>query len=150
VIAAAQFVGAFGRIAIGVLSDRVGSRVGVLRWVAVSGVVSMSAVALSGALQWNVVAGLLLVLATAISVADNGLAFMSVAEAAGPGWSGKALGLQNTGQYIAATAVGPAIGALIGATSYAAAFALVAITPLLSIPLVPKRDQHWDEPGTSG
>lgn len=145
VIATAQFVGAFGRIAIGVLSDRVGSRVRVLRWVALSGVISMSAVALSGALRWDIAAGVLLVVATAISVADNGLAFMSVAEAAGPGWSGKALGLQNTGQYIAATAVGPAIGALIGVSGYAAAFALVAITPLLSTPLVPKRDQHWDE-----
>jgi sugar phosphate permease len=39
VIAVAQFVGAFCRILVGVLSDRVGSRTRVLRWVAVSGVV---------------------------------------------------------------------------------------------------------------
>ncbi|MBS1844902.1 MAG: MFS transporter, partial [Actinobacteria bacterium] len=38
VIAISQFVGAFGRIWVGHLSDRVGSRVRVLRWVAVSGV----------------------------------------------------------------------------------------------------------------
>ena len=43
VIAAAQFIGALGRIAVGSVSDRVGSRTRVLRWVAVSGVVVMLA-----------------------------------------------------------------------------------------------------------
>ena len=49
----------------------------------------------------------LLVLATALTVADNGLAFTAVAERAGPFWSGRALGVQNTAQYVAAALVPP-------------------------------------------
>jgi MFS family permease len=142
VIAVAQFVGAFGRILVGYLSDRVGSRVRVLRWVAVSGVVVMLTLAGVGALHWAVASALVLVVASTVSVADNGLSFTSVAEAAGPGWSGKALGIQNTGQFIAASAVGPGIGALIAAAGFPLAFALVALTPLAAIPLVPARDEH--------
>jgi MFS family permease len=142
VIAVAQFVGAFCRILVGVLSDRVGSRTRVLRWVAVSGVVVMLALAGCGALDWSVASAVMLVVASTVSVADNGLSFTSVAEAAGPSWSGKALGIQNTGQFIAASAVGPGIGALITAVGYPVAFALVALAPLVSIPLVPGRDKH--------
>lgn len=142
VIAVAQFTGAFGRILVGVLSDRVGSRTRVLRWVAVSGVIVMLALAGCGAVHWPVASAAMLVVASAVSVADNGLSFTSVAEAAGSSWSGKALGIQNTGQFIAASAVGPGIGALITAVGYPVAFALVALPPLLSIPLVPGRDKH--------
>lgn len=61
-VGACQIVGAFGRIGVGMLSDRVGSRLGPLRW----------------------------------------LAYTAVAEIAGPTWSGRALGAQNTGQFLAA------------------------------------------------
>jgi MFS family permease len=142
VIAAAQFVGALGRIAVGSASDRVGSRTRVLRWVAVSGVVVMLALAGCGALHWTVASAVVLIVASTVSVADNGLSFTSVAEAAGPSWSGKALGIQNTGQFLAASAVGPGIGALIAVVGYPVAFALVALTPLAAIPLVPDRDVH--------
>jgi MFS family permease len=142
VIAAAQFVGALGRIAVGSASDRVGSRTRVLRWVAVSGVVVMLALAGCGALHWAVASAVVLIVASTVSVADNGLSFTSVAEAAGPSWSGKALGIQNTGQFLAASAVGPGIGALIAVVGYPVAFALVALTPLAAIPLVPDRDVH--------
>jgi MFS family permease len=142
VIAAAQFVGALGRIAVGSVSDRVGSRMRVLRYVAVSGVVVMLGLAACGWLHWAVASAAVLVVASTVSVADNGLSFTSVAEAAGPSWSGKALGIQNTGQFIAAAAVGPGIGALIAAVGYPAAFALVALTPLAAIPLIPARDKQ--------
>jgi MFS family permease len=142
VIAAAQFIGALGRIAVGSVSDRVGSRTRVLRWVAVSGVVVMLALAGCGGLHWAVASAMVLIVASTVSVADNGLSFTSVAEAAGPSWSGKALGIQNTGQFIAASAVGPGIGALITAVGYPVAFALVAFAPLAAIPLVPPRDKH--------
>ena len=142
VIAAAQFVGALGRIGVGVVSDRVGSRTRVLRWVAVSGVVVMLALAGCGGLHWAAASAVVLIVASTVSVADNGLSFTSVAEAAGPSWSGKALGIQNTGQFIAAAAVGPGIGALITVVGYPVAFALVALTPLAAIPLVPPRDKH--------
>jgi MFS family permease len=143
VIGLSQFVGAIGRIVIGSWSDRVGSRTRVLRWVAISGVVVMAALAATGSVKWSAAAAVMLIIATTVSVADNGLSFTSVAEAAGPAWSGRALGLQNTGQFLAASAVGPGIGALITAVGYPIAFALVAVAPLLSIPLVPQRDRHW-------
>lgn len=144
VIAVAQFVGAIGRILVGHLSDRVRSRVRVLRWVAISGVTTMLVLAAAGALHWSVIAAVMLIVASTVSVADNGLSYTSIAEASGPSWSGKALGIQNTGQFIAASAVGPGIGALIAAVGYPVSFALVALTPLAAIPLVPAADRHWD------
>ncbi len=56
---------------------------------------------------------------------------------AGPSWSGRALGAQNTGQYIAASVVGPVIGALIGAIGYPVAFLVVAAFPAIAVPIVP-------------
>jgi hypothetical protein len=114
----------------------------VLRWVSVSGVVVMAALAAAGALHWAVASAVVLVIASTVSVADNGLSFTSVAEAAGRAWSGKALGIQNTGQFVAASVVGPGIGALIAAVGFPVSFALVALTPLASIPLIPPRDKH--------
>lgn len=141
-IAVAQFVGAFGRIAVGALSDRVGSRMRVLKWVAVSGIAVMAALALVAFLEWGAVAAVVLVVATSVTVADNGLAFTSVAEAAGSAWSGKALGIQNTGQFLAASAVGPAMGALITAVGFPLAFAITAVVPLAAYPLIPREDEH--------
>lgn len=142
VVGGAQFVGALGRIVVGVLSDRVGSRVRVLRWVSVSGVLVLTLLAGVGYAHWPVAIAAVLVVASTVSVADNGLAFTSVAEAAGPRWSGKALGLQNTGQFLAASAVGPGVGALVTAVGYPSTVALVALAPLAAWPLVPRRDEH--------
>jgi sugar phosphate permease len=140
-IAASQFVGALGRIAVGVASDRVASRVTPLRWVAVSGVVVMLTLAITAGAGWEV-AALAFVVATTVSVADNGLSFTAVAEAAGPAWSGRALGVQNTGQFLAAAAVAPAVGAIAGLVGFPAAFAIVAALPAASIPLVPRSDRE--------
>jgi len=137
VVGAAQFAGAVGRIAVGSLSDRVGSRVRPLRWVAVAACGLMLALAAVGGADWPLVGALVLVLATTISVADNGLAFTSVAEAAGTAWAGRALGIQNTGQFLASSLVGPAVGLLITAAGYPVAFALVAACPAAAVPLVP-------------
>ncbi|MEV8338967.1 MFS transporter [Leucobacter sp. NPDC077196] len=144
---AAQFVGALGRIVIGGVSDRVGERVRVLRWVAIAGVVVMVLLALIGFTHDAIpagfaIGGIVLVIATVVSVADNGLAFTSVAEAAGSGWAGRALGVQNTGQFIAASAVGPGIGAAITLLGYPLVFGLVALAPLIAIPLIPREDRH--------
>jgi MFS family permease len=140
-IGVSQFIGAIGRIGVGVLSDRVGSRMRVLRWVAVTGCVAMLAVAATDLAGWGPVAAAVFIVATTISVADNGLAFTSVAEAAGTRWSGRALGVQNTGQYVAASVVGPLVGALITLIGYPLTFAAVALAPALSIPLIPVADR---------
>jgi MFS family permease len=135
-VSVAQVVGAFGRIAVGVWSDRL------LRWVAIAAAVTLGLAAATDVASLRAAAVAAFVIATIVSVADNGLAFTSVAEAAGQRWSGKALGAQNTGQFIAASGVGPAVGALVAAVGYPIAFCLVAAAPLAAIPLVPRRDVH--------
>ncbi|NII40952.1 MFS family permease [Curtobacterium flaccumfaciens] len=142
-VGAAQFVGAVGRILVGSWSDRVGSRVGPLRVVAVSAAAVMAVLALVDVAHLPA-AAVVLVVATSVTVADNGLAYTSVAEAAGPSWSGRALGAQNTGQFIAASAVGPGIGALVGLVGFAGSFLLVAALPVLALPLVPRADRSHD------
>jgi MFS family permease len=142
VVAIAQFLGAGGRVAVGVLSDRVGSRLRPLRWVAIVGIVLLLLTAGAGALEWSAAAAICYILASCVSVADNGLAFTAVAEFAGPHWSGRALGAQNTGQFLGSAIVAPAVGALIGLLGFPAAFALVAIAPLIATPLVPSASRE--------
>ncbi|MEV7430894.1 MFS transporter [Nocardioides sp. NPDC092400] len=139
-VAGAQVVGALGRIAAGWLSDVVGARMRPLRWVAVAAGVSMGLLGVAAGTD-SAVAVPLVVLATVITVADNGLAFTAVAERSGPAWSGRALGVQNTAQYLAASAVPPVAGVLVATWGYAAAFGLAALFPLVAAPLVPVREE---------
>ena len=142
-VGSAQFVGAIGRIGVGVLSDRVGSRVRPLRWVAISASVVMLLLAAFGEPRWGA-AAIVLVIAMTVTVADNWLAFTSVAEMAGSFWAGRALGAQNTGQFLAASIAGPAVGALIGLIGYPLAFAAVALLPAAAIPLIPSEAAEHD------
>lgn len=137
-VAGAQFAGAGGRILVGVWSDRVRSRLRPLRQIAVAGVVVLLAAAACGCAEWGIAAAAVYVLASCVSVADNGLAFTAVAEIAGPAWAGRALGLQNTGQFLAAAAVGPGVGLLIGTLGIPTALALTALAPVLAVPLIPR------------
>lgn len=140
-VAATQLCGAAGRIAVGHLSDRVGSRMRPLRWVAIAVVVTMALLGVAAHEEWGV-AVLLLVVASTVTVADNGLAFTAVAERAGPFWSGRALGLQNTGQFLTAAAVPPLAGALVAWTGYAVTFASASLFALAALPLVPVRREQ--------
>lgn len=129
--------GGVGRVGAGWLSDRVGSRVAPLRWIAVAAGVTMGLLAVSAEQEWAV-AVLLLVVANLVTVADNGLAFTAVAEYAGPFWSGRALGIQNTSQFLAASAGAPLAAAVITAWGYGWAFGLAVLGPLLAFSLVPR------------
>lgn len=140
-VAVAQVVGALGRIAVGHLSDVVGGRMRPLRWVALAAAVTMALLGLTAALDLAI-AVLLVVVATLVTVADNGLAFTAVAERAGPFWSGRALGAQNTAQFLAGSAVPPLAGLAITQWGYAAAFAIGALFPLVAAPLVPVREER--------
>ncbi|KZF04972.1 MFS transporter [Rhodococcus sp. EPR-157] len=133
-----QILGALGRMGIGALSDRVESRMRPLRWVAASAAVSMLGLALTDWLD-SPLSVALLVVASIVTVAPNGLAFTAVAEYSGPYWSGRALGVQNTGQFIAASLVPPTFGAL-AAVSFPLAFLVSAVFPALSVPVIP--DDH--------
>jgi MFS family permease len=137
-VAASQFVGAVGRIGAGILSDRVGSRLRPLRWVALAGIPLLLLTALAGEVQLVPLVAVSYLLASCVSVADNGLAFTAVAEIAGAHWSGRALGAQNTGQFIAAAVCVPLAGLLIGVVGYSAAFALTALAPAVAVPLIPR------------
>ncbi len=139
-IAITQLLGALGRIGAGQLSDRVRSRMRPLRWVATAAAITMMLLAATDQLGWSVAIAVL-VLATVITVADNGLAFTSIAEVAGPFWSGRALGLQNTAQSLAGSLVPPVLGAVITVLGYPLAFALTALCPVIAIPLVPVRQE---------
>lgn len=139
-IAITQLLGALGRIGAGLLSDRVRSRMRPLRWVAIGAAITMAMLAAADQLSWSAAVPLL-VLATVITVADNGLAFTSIAETAGPFWSGRALGAQNTAQFLAGSLVPPLLGAAITVLGYPLAFAVTALCPVIAIPLVPVRQE---------
>lgn len=137
-VASTQLLGAAGRIGAGWWSDRVGSRLEPMRIVALAAAAMMLAL---GLLSGTPLAIALIVIATAVTVADNGLAFTSVAEIGGPYWSGRAMGLQNTGQYIVSALVPPLVGAVVSGKGYGFAFAAVAVFPVLAIPLIPVRGE---------
>lgn len=140
VVAGTQLLGAGGRIAAGHLSDLVGSRTRPMRWIAWAAAATM--LALGGAAAGSgpvavALAVLLLVVASTVTVADNGLAYAAVAERAGAFWTGRALGIQNTGQYLVASVVPPVAGAAITVWGYGGAFALAAAFGLLAAAAVP-------------
>ncbi|HWJ08477.1 MAG TPA: MFS transporter [Nocardioides sp.] len=147
VVAGTQVAGAAARIGAGWVSDRVGSRMRPMRSVAVLAAATMALLGLAAGLAdgsgaTTAVAVLLLVVASSVTVADNGLAFTAVAERSGPFWSGRALGLQNTAQHVAAVATPPLAGLAITAWSYGATFALAAVFPLLAVAVVPVRGER--------
>ena len=63
---------------------------------------------------------------------------------AGPYWAGRALGTQNTGQFLTAAAVGPLFGALIATVGYPLSFLTAAIAPAVATPLIPAVDDERD------
>ena len=134
--AATQLLGAAGRIGAGWWSDRVGDRIRPIRTIALGATATML---LLGLTESTAIAVTVMVIATVVTVADNGLAFTAVAELGGPSWAGRAMGIQNTGQYLVAAAVPPAMGAVIAGHGYALAFGVVAVFPLLALALVPAR-----------
>jgi sugar phosphate permease len=136
VLFAFQVLGAVGRLAAGWWSDRVGSRLGPMRWVAVAAAVVTGLVAI-GAATGSALVLVALGLATVITVADNGLGFTAVAELAGSAWAGRALGAQNPAQNIASALTPPLLGAFIAGAGYGAGFAVAAAFPLLAILATP-------------
>jgi MFS family permease len=132
----AQVLGAAGRIAAGRWSDVAGSRLKPIRVIALSAAAAMGLLALTDWLG-SPISVAMVILASVITVSDNGLAFTAIAEIAGPFWSGRALGTQNTSQLLTTGIVPPVFGAIITAAGFPLAFALCALFPLLALPLVP-------------
>ena len=136
-VSGAQILGALGRIVAGRWSDRMGLRLRPIRLIAGAAAASMLLLSLTDALGsgWSVV---VLVVASVVTVSDNGLAFTAIAEIAGPFWSGRALGAQNTSQLLATGLTPPVFGALITAAGYPVTYAVCALFAALAMPLVPR------------
>ena len=138
VLFAFQLAGPAGRIGAGVWSDRAGSRLRPMRVLAGASAALMLAVVIGDVAHTVAIVGVF-ALAAVVTVADNGLAYASVAELAGPYWAGRVLGAQNTGQNVAAALTPPVLGAVVGAHGYALAFTAVAVFPLLAVLITPVR-----------
>ena len=138
-VGSTQLLGSVARIGVGWWSDRAGSRLGPMRVVAVATLVTMVTL---GLLEETRLAVAIMIVATAVTVASNGLAFTAVAELGGPFWSGRAMGVHNTGQYLVAALVPPLVGALVTDRGYAVAFVSVGLFALLAIPVVPVRQER--------
>lgn len=143
VVTVSQILGAVARIAAGWVSDRVGSRTAPIRGVAIAVTAGLAALAAAEAFGApGAVAVTLGVVAAVLSVSDNGLAFTAVAEYAGPRWSGRALGVQNTSQFVAISLATPLIAAVIERFGYWPVFAGAAVIAGVAIPLVPRADHR--------
>jgi MFS family permease len=133
-----QLLGAVGRIMVGRWSDRVGSRLRPVRFMAVSAVLILAALAFADHLHLLVAVPLMVAVAI-VAVLDNGLESTAITEYAGPFWSGRSLGLQNTYQRLMAAGTPPVLGDVIAGSGYPLAFLVCAIFPLLAVPLVPTK-----------
>jgi MFS family permease len=138
VVTLSQLLGAVGRIAVGRWSDRVGSRLRPVRIIAVTGVLVLAGLALADHLHSSLAVPLM-VAASVVAVLDNGLESTAITEYAGPFWSGRALGLQNTYQRLMAAGAPPVFGTLIAAHGYPPAFLFCGVFPLLAAPIVPTK-----------
>jgi MFS family permease len=142
-ITLSQMLGALGRIAVGRWSDRVGSRLRPVRAIAIAAALTLFLLALTDSTGsgYDV---LLMVAISVIAVLDNGLEATAITELAGPFWSGRALGMQNTTQRLMAATGPPLFGALIMAAEYPAAWALCGVFPLAAVALVPNGSDPQD------
>ena len=148
-LAVSQVLGATSRIVAGRWSDRVGSRLRPMRQLAwcIGAVLALTA---AGAVWTSPLSDLALVVACGITASTNGLAFTATAELAGRAWSGRAMGVQNTGQNLAASLTPPLLGALISSAGYAWGFLLAAglaagagaLVPSAPVPAVPPEPAH--------
>jgi sugar phosphate permease len=136
-----QLAGAAGRIGAGAWSDAVASRLRPMRQLAAMSAALMLVLAAGAwAAAWWVIVGF--ALGAIVTVADNGLGYTAVAELAGLAWAGRALGVQNTGQNMAAALTAPLLAAIIGDSRYALGFGIVVLFPLLAVPLTPLRAER--------
>jgi sugar phosphate permease len=135
-LAVAQLGGAMSRLGAGYWSDRVASRMRPMRALAVSTAVGLAGLAAAAASGTSIAVPLLLA-CSVVAVSTNGLAATAIAEYAGSGWAGRALGIQNTGQNALAAATPPVLALAIGSIGFGASFAVVAAFPLVAAALVP-------------
>ena len=132
VLAGMNVIGAAGRLLGGRLSDRLQSRVGLMRRVALATGITLGAAAgLLGASVWLVVPAL--VVGGGLSMCWNGLSVAAAVESVGPGRSGAALGLQQTLIAVAGVVTPLVYAPLVAGTSWRVGFAAAAGVALLGL-----------------
>ena len=112
-----HFYSGAGRIVVGRGSDLIGSRMRPVRLIAIAVASMLFALALFDN-EGSRSAVLLMMAVSVIAALDNGPEATAITEFAGIFWSGRALGVQNTGQRLMAAAATPLFGALIAASQY--------------------------------
>lgn len=128
--AAVHVIGGAGRVGFGAWSDRLGTRMSLLRAIGVAMAVAIAAAAALLPVPLAVVVPLL-VMAGGLSMCWNGLSFTVAAELAGRRRSGAALGVQQT-MLAAGCVVMPVLFAvLVDASSWRIAFGALAVLPLV-------------------
>jgi nitrate/nitrite transporter NarK len=140
VLAAINVVGAIGRLAGGRLSDRLGTRLGLIRWIALGAALALGAAAalVSGSGVLLVPA---LVLGGGLAMSWNGLAVAAAIELAAPRRTGAALGLQQTLLGVSSVATPVVFAPFVAATSWRAGFGLAALFPLLGLWVLRRLDR---------
>jgi MFS family permease len=140
VLAAINVVGAIGRLAGGRLSDRLGTRLGLIRWIVLG-----TALALGAASALVTESGVFLVpalvLGGGLAMSWNGLAVAAAIELAAPGRSGAALGIQQTLLGVSSVATPIVFAPFVAATSWRAGFGLAAVFPLLGLWVLRRLDR---------
>jgi nitrate/nitrite transporter NarK len=128
--AAIQVLGAALRLGGGRWSDRMGARVVLLLWIGLAIVASMLVTALLayGPADLLVPA---LVVAGGLSMAWNGLSFTAAAELAGAVRAGAAIGMQQTALAGVGVVAPVAFAFTVDSASWAAAFAIAGLVPLV-------------------
>ncbi len=143
VLAAMHAGGAVARIAGGRWSDRLELRVAPLRRLAGVGAALLAVTAIAALGAPGPVLVPLLVVTGALAASWNGLSFTAAAEMSGRERAGTAMGLQNSLLTAAGVVTPLAFAALVTATSWPAAFALLTLCPLAGLAvLAPLREEE--------
>jgi sugar phosphate permease len=131
-LAAVQLLGAGARIVAGRRSDVEGLRIAPMRRIAARNAVLLAVLAAlagaPGALLYPA-----LVCAAVSTMTWNGLAFTAAAEISGRARAATAMSLQNTILAVGGALAPSAFGAVVEATSWTGAFALLALAPLAAV-----------------
>ncbi|HEX7300403.1 MAG TPA: MFS transporter [Solirubrobacteraceae bacterium] len=139
-----QLVGAGMRIVAGRRSDREGLRIAPLRRIAGRNAVLLAAL---GALAGGpgVLLYPVLALAAVSTMSWNGLAFTAAAEISGRARAGTAMSFQNTVISIGGVLAPTAFGVLVEATSWTAAYVVLALAPLVAFAVLAPLEGEEDE-----
>lgn len=130
-LGAVQAGAALARVAAGRWSDLRDERIEPFRRLALTaGVLLLAAAALSAAPA--AVAVPVLMAGGVAAMSWNGLSFTAAAEISGRRQAGTAMGIQNTAMRVVAAGVPVALGSLASVLSWAAAFAVMGVAPLVA------------------